>query len=98
MRISDWSSDVCSSDLFWQVSAYIRLPLDKRISRMPAKEDANGRACHSNDREELGGHNPRRGDRNHWTGACHRRCLVGGLGWVALLCKDRTSTRLNSSH
>src|SRR3546814_9960232 len=32
MRISDWSSDVCSSDLVWRYARGIRVPASARVS------------------------------------------------------------------
>src|SRR3546814_3520665 len=44
MRISDWSSDVCSSDLRWGRAAAIRrgaVSLSRRLRRHPIPEDAD---------------------------------------------------------
>src|SRR3546814_9710423 len=88
MRISDWSSDVCSSDLIDETNA----PLDvwttldlsmQRAADTAIKADvpkgAQG-ALVSIDRD----------------GAV--RAMVGGKDYVSSIYKDRKSTRLNSSH
>src|SRR3546814_17742268 len=44
MRISDWSSDVCSSDLRWGRAAAIRrgaVSISRRLRRHPIPEDAD---------------------------------------------------------
>src|SRR3546814_2967231 len=102
MRISDWSSDVCSSDLVGQGQV---------DTRTGAVERATAYACEqARDREQAGGDVPRRqhvvdrpfdvlvpGEHGYAVLRVHRIVHRGAAVGVALDV-DRKSTRLNSSH
>src|SRR3546814_7360901 len=82
MRISDWSSDVCSSDLAWRPA--------RRLNRRPAAPDSDHRAAQpptqtsnpsNSEREPHNGKDHRhrpghdqlvRGDHGRWQGQGHR--------------------------
>src|SRR3546814_2802684 len=96
MRISDWSSDVCSSDLLFQLKA------GNAIGHQPARAvmpviDVHVIALHA---QQLGGGEtgrPSADDAHGLAGTIgedrhrlHPALLPGGV--------DRRSTRLNSSH
>src|SRR3546814_7735267 len=91
MRISDWSSDVCSSDLADLVVAVARVAVraagalqDRQHQRLDA-----GLAVAAGDGDHPGG-----------AGVLHRRGERGqrALGVGDQHLRDRKSTRLNSSH
>src|SRR3546814_8352184 len=91
MRISDWSSDVCSSDLRLGTEQY-------RTRPAPALRDNAGvRALHRRSLRERSLRHRRLHPGGRRRG---RRSLLRGGGAAILLAarKDRKSTRLNSSH
>src|SRR3546814_8009355 len=51
MRISDWSSDVCSSDLFLPVADPQRQGSEAVPGQGPARPEALGKACHAQYRQ-----------------------------------------------
>src|SRR3546814_2225082 len=100
MRISDWSSDVCSSDLgvwyrdAWGFPAYAVLPYDQRLERFTAylqqlDMESNGK------RVTLTGHPV-----GEATGPVvwGEPSTNGQHAFYQLLHQDRKSTRLNSRH
>src|SRR3546814_2769463 len=102
MRISDWSSDVCSSDLIEQSFHWTEPPFDMRIDartvlsvlgdirpQIRFLRSKNVAIVHSND------------GRTHATWALPARLAGAKLLWHHRGnpgARDRTSTRLNSSH
>src|SRR3546814_5870163 len=93
MRISDWSSDVCSSDL----AQFVHIGLvhaclhtehaRKSVRRMAVQNDHNARSCLSNDLH---------GTRQELTARSFLTQQVSE--GRELMHADRKSTRLNSSH
>src|SRR3546814_1270070 len=89
MRISDWSSDVCSSDLLrrdvvyrhglaWRPTATCQNPTDAR--------------------QQSVGHAANNAALNRISEAVHQWVVVRVLGRDEIDTGDRKSTRLNSSH
>src|SRR3546814_9274024 len=109
MRISDWSSDVCSSDL-WQVEGDAAVLLLARVVRLvsPIVEHRGAAAVV----EDLGGEHLEQGHLGvlgiTWHLVELRLVEAGGLVVLHLATQlvaallgdrgDRKSTRLNSSH
>src|SRR3546814_7439722 len=91
MRISDWSSDVCSSDL-QEVAQVAHDVLARAADRDPfaARADYIGQGGVF---IELGAHLVEIGDGHIGTQACR-----AGIGCEFAQNEDRKSTRLNSSH
>src|SRR3546814_6972492 len=103
MRISDWSSDVCSSDLLIapesdRVAAVDRHDRDRRPRTLPRRRDERG---------ERGGDFARAGifQRDDLTGRTvavdaggERADAANIVGEIGDDEADRKSTRLNSSH
>src|SRR3546814_6210495 len=113
MRISDWSSDVCSSDLFQRLPRKneplsIESTLDNSRSGARAgpvnKESQDGRASLAS--KGLSGVDASLGCSANESSFCHCRqskpCIYGcrpkECFWESLVAADRKSTRLNSSH
>src|SRR3546814_3619686 len=108
MRISDWSSDVCSSDLTWQMlcafrraaSTLARLPLISSDHIVPLHSEVC--ASFSNDASYA----VLSGDHERGFNACVELCdrhVEGGpalrfLSATGEVEEDRKSTRLNSSN
>src|SRR3546814_3095978 len=99
MRISDWSSDVCSSDLGLLVRRHRPLDADLAAQRLPVKEQRDVRvrrqlaalaAVEIGVEDETVGAMPL--EQHH----AQRRVLVGRRRRKRH--RDRKSTRLNSSH
>src|SRR3546814_5877929 len=95
MRISDWSSDVCSSDLqsgqaddpgAWGYGIAASC-----CNVDPVDERQGAEQCGTDDRRE---EPPRRCQHPALQGCCR----TGGLGLQPVAGRDRKSTRLNSSH
>src|SRR3546814_9419209 len=104
MRISDWSSDVCSSDLFLQSQASnypgsVHINIDApRIARQTACEQLqaflpSGQRLRS--RMTVG---VRCMAPEPWTSYVQASLSIQGYYYVANRNIDRKSTRLNSSH
>src|SRR3546814_9419511 len=90
MRISDWSSDVCSSDLFQMLQASVASELQR--AKGGGRHGYQGYFCkpshtprHSEGRERAG-----------WRSSRGTVCEPNGLRRAGRT--DRKSTRLNSSH
>src|SRR3546814_5456376 len=106
MRISDWSSDVCSSDL-QRGDDLFREPRRAVLPDMPVARDAGGRLsgpgleCKASASEvvtiviEIGDHFEEVADDDGSPGRIGTK--VPGIGIDQCLI-DRKSTRLNSSH
>src|SRR3546814_6926245 len=98
MRISDWSSDVCSSDLLpskpKDVSGVDRIA--HRVKVIDVTHEKAIEWCIGSGGFQHRGHAPGQGDE------LLRRSLREGdaldRGDVGILVQDRKSTRLNSSH
>src|SRR3546814_5606035 len=110
MRISDWSSDVCSSDLFFQVcheGPYISSSRPQPGRRKPLSENL-GERFERGDKALLGVIAKILGvaDRLQHAGMVaaqisdHRRFVARDVGHpdIVEIAVDRKSTRLNSSH
>src|SRR3546814_6505940 len=84
MRISDWSSDVCSSDLLGHDG------LGRAVQEVPHASHAQTAVPVSDDQSDSDGERALRllGDRSFDNAAGCRSCLS----------RDRKSTRLNHSH
>src|SRR3546814_7733489 len=82
MRISDWSSDVCSSDLAAAAARRFHLEAEHGVQRPVAGRCYPGHQQQSDT------------DRRQWMG--HRELDAAKRGCQRHL--DRKSTRLNSSH
>src|SRR3546814_10428875 len=87
MRISDWSSDVCSSDLLENFPALVHALFDLLVENFAAHEkaDVDGTACRAVERW------PHRPEFDVFRRTDHHR--IGIQHQI-----DRKSTRLNSSH
>src|SRR3546814_1743051 len=97
MRISDWSSDVCSSDLDWtRISTGLRARIDARIAALTRTrgllDQCIGCGCLS--LKKCGLYN--REDKAAQRGAGPRYVIGDRAGEIAEI--DRKSTRMNSSH
>src|SRR3546814_2989195 len=94
MRISDWSSDVCSSDLigFARTQADNVAALPFQLKRLGRKRERGGRR----DAVKRGG-GLRHGHYLRMSDLQAGRYRPGGAA-LATSCADRKSTRLNSSH
>src|SRR3546814_3917644 len=97
MRISDWSSDVCSSDLFDSDTAERRANDGEavilvRIETSP--EDIHGMHAARGILTARGGMTSHAAVVARGMG----RPCVSGAGMLSIDMKDRKSTRLNSSH
>src|SRR3546814_10494649 len=105
MRISDWSSDVCSSDLEarWQSGYQVGQQLWQELKELGYKGSRNTVARWAAKRRA--GHNPQAPDRQQtraaWKAPSRRRCawyLSQAPDQIDAEITDRKSTRLNSSH
>src|SRR3546814_4596848 len=98
MRISDWSSDVCSSDLLLAITALTIVVVTKFHAA------AGDQASCSSERNESGIHavieqqHPEHLDRHSFAHIPHPGPESRRLARRQPFCKDRKSTRLNSSH
>src|SRR3546814_9153521 len=107
MRISDWSSDVCSSDL-WRMGDELDRDRGHEIFEPPLGNKAFGKArphqmVPNPEAEPARDHHPARAlrEREVARDAAERQAKAidgGGSEAVFLLHADRKSTRLNSSH
>src|SRR3546814_1794383 len=113
MRISDWSSDVCSSDLSWGIrpvgASEPQPPSEGNFNQFfwlwtPCNFETSSLFFHSNDD---GAGNPwnRRavvvgdgGTERHFDAASFDIEWQAGSRRIAAMTADRKSTRLNSSH
>src|SRR3546814_8813359 len=104
MRISDWSSDVCSSDLRFGLGAFdearVAEPSGKRVALLFRRGDPLGepRAFgveidHACQRQDEGGFID-----HHLRGAAGGQITVGDIDAREPGERDRKSTRMNSSH
>src|SRR3546814_5020194 len=107
MRISDWSSDVCSSDLHLRVEHAAKRTLAEIVLRGPDRELRGGmqhvaiRFAHVH-ADELARRDRRLRDRGQADAEASRyvdgrRLHRAGL-FAGVAVEDRKSTRLNSSH
>src|SRR3546814_3784537 len=94
MRISDWSSDVCSSDLETEPAALCRAPgvvaLEERIEHLLAQRRSNTRAV-------VGDVDLYRAVVSGTQGAPHLGAVLDGI-IDNVADRARKRTRLNSSH
>src|SRR3546814_10325274 len=107
MRISDWSSDVCSSDLYRQTVLSALQDAERALSRFgqqrsalvafaQIKSQADGAA--DLDRQRFAGGVISRADLNRTLRKQEQAATDLVRGKAALTLSDRKSTRLNSSH
>src|SRR3546814_8097499 len=89
MRISDWSSDVCSSDLGLRREIAHAIDIDRALAVEAADEGPVADRVAAFGRAE--------GDTGHGAQRILERCRTGLLDHLAGK-KDRKSTRLNSIH
>src|SRR3546814_9574139 len=102
MRISDWSSDVCSSDLLWMHEAFETLV---RADFSQSKEGAAIASARPREPKEVGAAaDPTNLSYEEFTEARPGSARGSGNGANSLAgtytdsIRDRKSTRLNSSH
>src|SRR3546814_6303110 len=95
MRISDWSSDVCSSDLLDQFHApAVPCPFEDEVISRPEKDEPDEK---TDRRDRNGVEHSRPGRHRHDVAIADRRDSDHReIEHVAKA--DRKSTRLNSSH
>src|SRR3546814_4558603 len=104
MRISDWSSDVCSSDLLLAVAIFEFESNGEGVARLwigIRRRDRDPDHQYFASAETIGALQRRRGDRNARIGAAEADDIgrAARSGAAALSRgEDRKSTRLNSSH
>src|SRR3546814_7384727 len=98
MRISDWSSDVCSSDLRWQLAPICaQEPTVAQVSTMVPRPTYAPMLTYDGIRIAFGAMNEPL--RTAAGGTTRAPCSVNSLALqFANLRGDRKSTRLNSSH
>src|SRR3546814_4275315 len=97
MRISDWSSDVCSSDLRWreQASQFATMLDTRGIGREPAVFQEREKPQLATNLGELS----IIADGDDEVTVLGGKCLIRrNVGMCVAEATDRKSTRLNSSH
>src|SRR3546814_3192234 len=99
MRISDWSSDVCSSDLPTDRSLLKRMSPPCSLGTYQECEARNERTEHESSRSGDGGKFPVQPRRQDSIGDTFELEIIGDFrGEFVARQQDRKSTRLNSSH
>src|SRR3546814_1169016 len=109
MRISDWSSDVCSSDLMKRAGPVVLVPIRGPISpASPVRHLYKAAASITPSGKERRQRRSRVGRAGVelstiWLqglvqGAGHELMLFAAVGILLIGLEDRKSTRLNSSH
>src|SRR3546814_4716202 len=103
MRISDWSSDVCSSDLYWEQEFTQLKPVKRRGNRRYYQHHEvllirRIRDLLYEQGFTISGARNRLGDLNDVPHDQDAAVRLSGAELQALRNEDRKSTRLNSSH
>src|SRR3546814_4788050 len=92
MRISDWSSDVCSSDLL------VRARPSRALLRRPAACDEAARGARAISKRSEPIADQEIAEDKESRAAIGFNQIETRSGRASALCPDRKSTRLNSSH
>src|SRR3546814_8941083 len=97
MRISDWSSDVCSSDLLAILVGFLAVPIWSYAGR-PADDTRNIYTVVGDKSWSSGPLSQAHHALEGRCETCHQKAFVSVRDSACQTCQDRKSTRLNSSH